>query len=66
MESAIILLLAGAGLAGGVVTAIVGGSSLITFPALLAAGLPPVLANASSTVALTPSNLAAAIADRES
>ncbi len=66
METAFILLLAGAGLAGGVITAIVGGSSLITFPALLAAGLPPVLANASSTVALTPSNLAAAIADRES
>jgi uncharacterized membrane protein YfcA len=57
--------LAGAGLAGGVVTAIVGGASLITFPALLAAGLSPIVANASNTVALTPGNLAAAFADRE-
>ena len=53
------------GLAAGVVTAIVGGASLITFPALLAAGLPPVVANASNTVALAPGNLAAAFADRE-
>ena len=60
------LLLASAGLAGGVITAVVGGSSLIIFPAMLAAGLPPILANTSSTVAMTPSNLAAAIADRES
>jgi len=61
-----IALLAGVGLAGGVMTAIVGGSSLIVFPAMLAAGLPPILANTSSTVAMTPSNLAAAYADRES
>ncbi len=53
------------GLAAGVVTAIVGGASLITFPALLAVGLPPVVANASNTVALAPGNLAAAFADRE-
>lgn len=57
------LLLFAAGLAGGVVTAVVGGASLITFPALLAAGLPPVVANASNTVALTPGNVAAALAD---
>ena len=59
------LALLASGLAGGVVTAIVGGASLITFPALLAAGLPPVVANASNTVALAPGNLAAAFADRE-
>lgn len=53
------------GLAGGLVTAVVGGASLITFPALLAAGLPPVIANASNTVALAPGNLVAAFADRE-
>ena len=46
-------------------TAIVGGSSLITFPAMLAAGLPPVIASASNTVALTPSSFIAAAADRE-
>jgi len=41
------LMLFGAGLAGGIVTAVVGGASLLTFPALLAAGLPPIVANAS-------------------
>src|SRR5262249_33805804 len=42
-----------------------GGASLITFPALLAAGLPPIVANATSTVALTPGNLVAGLADLE-
>src|SRR6266850_586412 len=59
------LLLFGAGVAGGIVTAMVGGASLITFPALLAGGLPAVVANASNTVALTPGNLVAALADVE-
>ena len=59
------LLLFAAGLAGGIVTAMVGGASLITFPALLAAGLPAIVANASNTVALTPGNLAAGLADLE-
>src|SRR5438128_12610427 len=59
------LMLFGAGITGGVVTAIVGGASLITFPALLAGGLPAVVANASNTVALTPGNLVAALADVE-
>jgi uncharacterized membrane protein YfcA len=59
------LMLSGAGLAGGVVTAVVGGSSLITFPAMLAAGLPPVIASTSNTIALTPSNFVAAAADFE-
>jgi uncharacterized protein len=58
-------MLFGAGLAGGVVTAVVGGASLITFPALLAAGLPAIVANASNTVALTPGNLVAGLADLE-
>src|SRR6266850_2100678 len=59
------LLLFAAGLAGGIVTAMVGGASLITFPALLAAGLPAIVANASNTVALTPGNLVAGFADLE-
>jgi len=53
------------GLGGGVVTAIVGGASLITFPALLAIGLPAIVANASNTVALTPGSLVAGLADLE-
>jgi uncharacterized protein len=59
------LLLFAAGLVGGIVTAMVGGASLITFPALLAVGLPAIVANASNTVALTPGNLVAGLADVE-
>lgn len=55
-----------AGFVGGIVTALAGGSGLITFPALVATGLPPLMANASNNVALTFSNLAAALADRQS
>jgi uncharacterized membrane protein YfcA len=47
-------LLACAGFASGVMNAIAGGGAFITFPALLFAGVPPVAANASSTVALFP------------
>lgn len=41
-----------AGLLAGAMNAIAGGGTMLTFPALLAAGLPPVLANTTSTVAL--------------
>ncbi|GAA5481526.1 sulfite exporter TauE/SafE family protein [Haloferula sargassicola] len=41
-----------AGLAAGAVNAIAGGGTLLTFPALLAAGLSPVVANTTSTIAL--------------
>ncbi len=37
--------------------AIAGGGTLLTFPALVAAGLPPLAANATSTVALVPGAL---------
>jgi uncharacterized membrane protein YfcA len=60
-----IALLAGAGLVGGVANAIAGGATLITFPAMLASGIPPVIANASNAVAVTPGHFIAAIADRE-
>src|ERR1700754_4466800 len=57
-------LLIAAGIAGGCMAAIVGGAAVITFPALLAAGLPPVMATAANTVALTPGLFLAAIYDR--
>ncbi len=47
-------LLAGAGLAAGAVNAVAGGGSLLSFPALLAAGYPSVPANVTNTVALFP------------
>lgn len=47
-------MVAAAALAAGMVNAIAGGGTLLTFPALVAAGLPPLVANATSTVALWP------------
>ena len=49
-----LLLAALAAAAGGAVNAIAGGGTLITFPTLLALGIPPIVANATSTVALWP------------
>ncbi len=46
-----------AGLAAGTVNTIVGSGTLITFPVLLAIGYPPVLANVTNTVGLTPGSL---------
>jgi uncharacterized membrane protein YfcA len=65
VDTATFSLLASAGLAGGVISSIVGAASLITFPAMLAVGLPPVLASASNSVAMTPSNFVAAWVDHE-
>jgi uncharacterized membrane protein YfcA len=57
-------LLAASGLAAGLVNAIAGGGTFFTFSALLAAGLPPVVANATSAVAVTPANLSSTWAYR--
>src|SRR5512146_1401965 len=38
--------------AGGAINAVAGGGTLVTFPALLLVGTPPVIANATSTLAL--------------
>lgn len=57
-------LLGAAAAAGGAVNALAGGGTLITFPALLAAGIPPVTANVTNTVALCPGYLGAALAQR--
>jgi uncharacterized membrane protein YfcA len=47
-----ILTVVAAGLGAGIVNTIVGSGSLLTFPALLAAGYPPLVANVSNTVGL--------------
>jgi len=59
-----ILLLFATGIFGGVMASMVGGASVITFPVLLATGLPPVVATASNLVAVSPGNFLAALADR--
>ncbi|MDA8587097.1 sulfite exporter TauE/SafE family protein [Rhodobacteraceae bacterium] len=53
------------GIFGGVWNAIAGGATLFTFPALMAIGLPPVVANATNYLALLPSNAAALPAYKE-
>ena len=55
----ILLLLAG--LLGGAVNSLAGGGSFIVFPALLFAGVPPVLANASNTYAALPGYVSGAV-----
>jgi uncharacterized membrane protein YfcA len=52
-----ILLVVVAALVGGVMNSIAGGGTLLTFPALIALGIPPINANATSTVALWPGAL---------
>lgn len=51
-----------AAVAGGLVNAIAGGGTLITFPMLTAVGIPPVAANVTNTVALCPGYLGATFA----
>lgn len=54
-----LLLLAGMG--AGALNAVAGGGTLISFPVLMAVGVPPVMANASNSVALWPGAVASAI-----
>ena len=63
-SAAHLLLLTLAAAAAGLVNALAGGGTLITFPALLAAGLPPVAANVTSTLALAPGYFGATLAQR--
>ena len=61
VEVAAILL---AGVAAGTINAVVGSGTLITFPTLLAFGVPPVTANVSNNVGLVPGALSAVIGYR--
>jgi uncharacterized protein len=51
------LLTGGAAFAAGVLNAIAGGGSFLTFPALVFAGVPPLAANATSAMAVSPGYL---------
>ncbi|TFC59716.1 sulfite exporter TauE/SafE family protein [Cryobacterium sp. TMT2-15-1] len=57
LEGSIILI---AGLAAGVINVVAGAGTLITFPVLLALGVPPITANVSNTVGLIPASIAGA------
>jgi hypothetical protein len=54
--------LAAAGAGAGLINAVAGGGTLLTFPALLTAGLTPVGANATNTLALWAGQLSSAFA----
>ncbi len=65
MTSALDLALVGlAALAAGIVNAIAGGGTLITFPMLTAIGISPVVANVTNSVALCPGYLGGVLAQR--
>lgn len=57
-------LLLGAGLAGGAINSLAGGGSLVSFPAMVTIGLPPVTANVSNSIAVFPGYLAAVAGSR--
>jgi uncharacterized membrane protein YfcA len=59
-----LLALAGAGAAAGLINTVVGAGTLITFPTLLALGVPPVVANVSNTIGLAPGSLSGALSMR--
>ncbi|MSR14158.1 MAG: sulfite exporter TauE/SafE family protein [Gammaproteobacteria bacterium] len=56
------VLIALAALAAGIVNAVAGGGTLITFPMMTALGIPPVIANVTNSVALCPGYLGGTLA----
>lgn len=60
MNALELLVVAGGGLVAGAVNALAGGGSLISFPVLVAAGLPTLSANVTNHIAIWPGYLSAA------
>ena len=60
-----LLLIGVVGGAAGLINTVVGSGTLITFPTLLAFGVPPVLANVSNSIGLAPGSVSGALAGRE-
>ncbi|NUT17944.1 MAG: sulfite exporter TauE/SafE family protein [Hamadaea sp.] len=58
MQAQHVVVLLAAGFGAGAVNAAAGGGSLISFPALIATGLPPKIANVTNSVAVCPGYLA--------
>ncbi len=58
------LLLIFTAFAAGIINSVAGGGSFLTFPALVFTGVPSIIANASSTLALLPGTMASAWAYR--
>ena len=56
MSALRLLLLGGVGLVTGVINTVAGGGSLLSFPALLALGYSPLVANVTNTIGVVPSS----------
>jgi uncharacterized membrane protein YfcA len=64
MDIADTALLLAAGVAASTVNAVAGGGSLITFPTLVAVGLPPVAANVTNSIGVSPGYVASVVGSR--
>ncbi len=53
-----------AGIVGGAINSVAGGGTLVSFPALIAFGVPSVIANATNTAAVCPGSISSAFAYR--
>ncbi|MBA3636807.1 MAG: sulfite exporter TauE/SafE family protein [Rubrobacteraceae bacterium] len=62
IECAVIVL---AGTGAGIINTVVGSGTLITFPVLLWAGLPPVAANVANNIGLAPGSVSGAVGYRK-
>lgn len=58
------IVLAGASALAGAINSVAGGGTIVSFPAAVALGLPPITANATNAVALSPASIASAFAYR--
>src|SRR5664280_2086820 len=65
LDLPLLLLIALAGLYAGTQNTLAGGGSFITFPTLLLAGLNPLEANITSTIALFPNQITSSLTGRK-
>ncbi|MEA2179977.1 MAG: uncharacterized protein QOG77_3274 [Solirubrobacteraceae bacterium] len=65
MELHDVALLVAAGFGAGAINAMAGGGSLVSFPALLATGLPSVTANVTNAIAVLPGYIGGTVAYRD-
>ncbi|WP_415644868.1 sulfite exporter TauE/SafE family protein [Stackebrandtia soli] len=64
MDVTSVVLLLTAGLAAGAINSLAGGGSLVTYPALVTVGLPPVTANVTNSIAVFPGYVSSVVGSR--